>query len=164
MALESPPSNVHIVGEDLLRAFSKLNCWKLFASSDRWRNNVTKTLLTIYIHSYIHMSYIHMKIIVNMITTNFATLVSFLLYSNLSEYNIVFFYIKFHALKWLNFYFLCIRVRGLFYFDKLYDSAFNLSYIWKLGLQELKIRYVLFIQVFTFFVFIQVFRQFRVIF
>ena len=50
------------------------------------------------------------------------------------------------------------------YFDKLYDSAFNLSYIWKLGLQELKIRYVLFIQVFTFFVFIQVFRQFRVIF
>ena len=89
MALESPPSNVHIVGEDLLRAFSKLNCWKLFASSDRWRNNVTKTLLTIYIHSYIHMSYIHMKIIVNMITTNFATLVSFLLYSNLSEYNIL---------------------------------------------------------------------------
>lgn len=37
------------------------------------------------------MSYIHMKIIVNMITTNFATLVSFLLYSNLSEYKILFF-------------------------------------------------------------------------
>ena len=36
------------------------------------------------------MSYIHMKIIVNMVTTNFATLVSFLLYSNLSEYNIFF--------------------------------------------------------------------------
>ena len=54
-------------------------------------------------------------------------------------------------------------MRGLFYFDKLHDSAFNkesnLSYIWKLGLQELKTRYVLFVQVFTFFVFIQVFIQ-----
>ena len=42
MQLESSSTSVHIVGENLLRAFYKLFCLQLCVSSDQWKNTVYK--------------------------------------------------------------------------------------------------------------------------
>ena len=60
--VESSSTNMHIVGEDLLRAFYKLFCLQFCVSSDHWKN-------TVYQRSYKEFER-HMKIIVTIIPAN----------------------------------------------------------------------------------------------